>query len=385
MSGTGTITVAFQDAFNVEGNVSKTAAAALGGTIDSSIAEQVQAAASGGGAFNYKIDLTPLNGNVTTGNLVCSWRAPHDGVITDFRSELHSPTTTGNVTVTCSQSGTVVVGAGAPCQIDAGSKTSVGSAAPVTISAPDMFYDQELTFNITGQGDGTAKGLRVTLGGYRAAFGADSLPFFVGAQETRALGATVTAAWPDAYSPTVNDVAFLIANPQDSGGTAGTAVRPSGWNTMDSATGWGSIFWRRLDGSESGSGVAVSGTGYVGGTPEIAAMMVVFRNCVQLGTPYEAEIQNTGTGLTEEGQSIVTLGQYRLAVTFFLQYGNDASNPDTGWTQLFDQTDGAGVVRFSGDAQQVPTAAAVSADNRTITDSLPWATFTFALIPSPLV
>ena len=151
-------------------------------------------------------------------------------------------------------------------------------------------------------------------------------PFFVADG-----GATGSTAWTSgavSYPAGLqaNDIAFIHINFPDGLSSPGgqTISTPSGWDLVDSQspvavgghTTIAYVFWRRLDGSESGSVTLTASEN--SNTGCVRAVMSIFRGCVTTGTPYEdadkLTFNNTSTPLAP---SVTTTAANRLVCAFF--------------------------------------------------------------------
>ncbi len=96
-----------------------------------------------------------------------SFRMPYGFALTDVRAALVTAQSSGSIfTVDINEGGTSILST--TLTIDNGEKTSVTAAAAAAISDADLADDAEITIDIDQIGDGTAKGLKVTLIGHRA-------------------------------------------------------------------------------------------------------------------------------------------------------------------------------------------------------------------------
>ncbi len=103
---------------------------------------------------------------LTTGTAKVAFRMPYAFTITDIRASLSTAQTSGSIfTVDVNEAGTTILST--KLTIDNGEKTSVTAATPRVISDTSLADDAEITVDIDQVGDGTAKGLKVTLLGYR--------------------------------------------------------------------------------------------------------------------------------------------------------------------------------------------------------------------------
>lgn len=103
---------------------------------------------------------------LTTGTAKVTFRLPVAFTLTGVRASLTTAQTSGSIfTVDINQNGTSVLGT--KLTIDNTEKTSTTAATPATITTSALTDDAEITVDIDQIGDGTAKGLKITLIGTR--------------------------------------------------------------------------------------------------------------------------------------------------------------------------------------------------------------------------
>lgn len=103
---------------------------------------------------------------LTTGTAKVTFRLPTAFTLTGVRASLTTAQTSGSIfTVDINQNGSSVLGT--KLTIDNTEKTSVTAATPATITTSALTDDAEITVDIDQIGDGTAKGLKITLIGTR--------------------------------------------------------------------------------------------------------------------------------------------------------------------------------------------------------------------------
>jgi len=103
---------------------------------------------------------------LTTGTAKMTFRMPHAMTLTSVRASLTTAQTSGSIfTVDINQGGVSVLGT--KLTIDNTEKTSTTAATPATITTSALTDDSEITIDIDQIGDGTAKGLKITLIGTR--------------------------------------------------------------------------------------------------------------------------------------------------------------------------------------------------------------------------
>jgi hypothetical protein len=115
----------------------------------------------GGVPVYYTVACSDETTAITAGADKVKWRAPHAMTVTAVRGSLSTAQTSVNTfTVDIHEAGTTILST--KITIANGSKTSVGGTPPV-ISDAAIADDAELTFDVDQIGDGTAKGLKVTI------------------------------------------------------------------------------------------------------------------------------------------------------------------------------------------------------------------------------
>ena len=103
---------------------------------------------------------------LTTGTAKITFRMPCDMTLTEVRASLTTAQASGSIfTVDINKSGASVLST--KLTIDNTEKTSTTAATPAVISDSAFGDDREITIDIDQIGDGTAKGLKVTLIGTR--------------------------------------------------------------------------------------------------------------------------------------------------------------------------------------------------------------------------
>lgn len=110
----------------------------------------------------WQIELVPLDTAITAG-VKKKIRVPFGMVLTGARASLATAQTSGAlVAVDILESGASIFGVN-KLTIDNGETTSLIAATPVDLNDTNLADDAEMTFSVSGIGDGTAKGLTVTL------------------------------------------------------------------------------------------------------------------------------------------------------------------------------------------------------------------------------
>ena len=103
---------------------------------------------------------------LTTGTAKVTFRMPHAMTLTAVRASLTTAQTSGSIfTVDINENGTSILST--KLTIDNTEKTSVTATTPPVVSDTALADDAEITIDIDQIGDGTAKGLKITLIGTR--------------------------------------------------------------------------------------------------------------------------------------------------------------------------------------------------------------------------
>lgn len=103
---------------------------------------------------------------LTTGSAKVTFRMPYAFTLTAVRASLTTAQTSGTIfTVDINEAGTTVLST--KLTIDNTEKTSTTAATAAVISDTSLADDAEMTVDIDQIGDGTAKGLKITLIGFR--------------------------------------------------------------------------------------------------------------------------------------------------------------------------------------------------------------------------
>lgn len=102
---------------------------------------------------------------LTTGTSKVTFRMPYAMTLTGIRASLTTAQTSGSIfTVDVNEAGASILST--KLTIDNGEKTSTTAVTAAVISDSTLADDAEITIDIDQIGDGTAKGLKVTLIGY---------------------------------------------------------------------------------------------------------------------------------------------------------------------------------------------------------------------------
>lgn len=103
---------------------------------------------------------------ITSGSAKVTFRMPYAFTLTAVRASLSTAQSSGSVfTVDINESGATILST--KLTIDNTEKTSTTASTPAVISDASLADDAEITIDIDGLGDGTAKGLKVTLIGHQ--------------------------------------------------------------------------------------------------------------------------------------------------------------------------------------------------------------------------
>jgi hypothetical protein len=103
---------------------------------------------------------------LTAGTAKVTFRMPHAMTLTSVRASLTTAQASGSIfTVDINEAGTSILST--KLTIDNTEKTSTTAATPAVISDTSLADDAEITIDIDQIGDGTAKGLKITLIGTR--------------------------------------------------------------------------------------------------------------------------------------------------------------------------------------------------------------------------
>jgi len=104
---------------------------------------------------------------ITTGTAKVTFRIPYAFTLTSVRASLTTAQTSGTIfTVDINEGGTSILST--KLTIDNTEKTSTTAAIPPVISDTSLADDSEITIDVDLVGDGTAKGLKVVLIGYKS-------------------------------------------------------------------------------------------------------------------------------------------------------------------------------------------------------------------------
>jgi hypothetical protein len=103
---------------------------------------------------------------LTTGTAKVTFRMPYAMTVTAVRASLSTAQASGSIfTVDINEGGTTILST--KLTIDNTEKTSTTAATPAVVSDTALADDAEITIDIDQIGDGTAKGLKVTIIGTR--------------------------------------------------------------------------------------------------------------------------------------------------------------------------------------------------------------------------
>ncbi len=278
-----------------------------------------------------------------------------------------------------------------PLTIDEGDKTSSGSASPAGYLGDDIPVGAEFSIDVTDEGTG-AEGLKVWVSGIVTTTGETATPYFVTSLNTGSTssGDHFNVDWPSGLA--ADDVAILkvlLGDYSDHDPVPVDINRPSGWSDMvlqSDETGLRiAVFWKRCTGAETGH-QAVTLSGSFNGAQ--AGEISIWRDCVSLGDPFEALAVTSGNVSTMTADDTTTLGDNRRVVNEFITLGRAHSDPDTGWTEVYDEGDyslGEIASGFAGSARAVTESGTlVAGDVRTRTGPplglTEWFAISYALV-----
>jgi hypothetical protein len=123
-------------------------------------------AASAGGVFELIVACSDETTALTTGAGKVTFRMPDAVTLTAVRASLTTAQTSGSIfTVDINEAGASILST--KLTIDNTEKTSTTAATAAVISDSALADDAEMTVDVDQIGDGTAKGLKITLIGTR--------------------------------------------------------------------------------------------------------------------------------------------------------------------------------------------------------------------------
>lgn len=103
---------------------------------------------------------------ITAGTNKVTFRMPYAFTLTEIRGSLSTAQTSGSIfTVNVNEDGSTILST--KLTIDNAGKTSTTATTPLVISDVNLANDSEITIDVDQIGDGTAKGLKVYLIGYK--------------------------------------------------------------------------------------------------------------------------------------------------------------------------------------------------------------------------
>lgn len=123
-------------------------------------------ASASGTPFELEVACSDESTALTTGTAKVTFRMPRAVTLTEVRASLTTAQSSGSIfTVDINEGGASILST--KITIDNTEKTSTTAAAPPVISDSSLADDAEMTVDIDQIGDGTAKGLKITLIGTR--------------------------------------------------------------------------------------------------------------------------------------------------------------------------------------------------------------------------
>jgi len=150
-----------------------------------------------------------------------------------------------------------------------------------------------------------------------------------------------------------NDVTFGTAT----GFTAETQVNHASGNRIR-------LYWKRLDGSESGN---VSITGATGAAN--IGVMLGFRGAITTGTPYEGYATSNGNVASNlvTSPATTTTADGRIALRLYTHEWGAGTTPPATWTERFDGFETIiSAITISADTKDVATASTEAATTRNL-------------------
>jgi hypothetical protein len=188
----------------------------------------------------------------------------------------------------------------------------------------------------------------------------------------------------------VNQIALIECLLWDAA-VANSISVPAGYSTIANAFMNGvdgvayGLFWKRLDGTETGN-VSMDCTGpYTGGNDTFEAQMSIWDGCKTTGNPYEALTNQTGSSVNMQAAAVTTTGDYRLVCHFGGVVGQDTKTAATGTGYTVQWANNASTGLGRGTAflhtKQVLNAAAEGAVTHTLNATSRWYESAFALLP----
>lgn len=133
--------------------------------VTSAIQTQLDAKAASSGSKTFAFACSDESTLLSAGAAKITLRMPYAMTVTEVRASLVTAQTSGSIfTVDINESGVSILST--KITIDNTEKTSVTATTPAVISDASLADDAELTVDIDQIGDGTAKGLKITLIGY---------------------------------------------------------------------------------------------------------------------------------------------------------------------------------------------------------------------------
>lgn len=188
-----------------------------------------------------------------------------------------------------------------------------------------------------------------------------------------------------------DDIAFIHAHIHDS--TSNNSIQtPAGWNVvlnhnLDTLRVAHGLFWKRLDGTESGSVEVFPTNAANAGSDTFEAVMSVWRGCIASGTPYEDMDSNFVPGPADAnmtGADCTTTGPNRRVV-YFGGHSVDATvTPAVGWTEVYDYPAFNGNINAGLHCLAIEQASAgtLSGVTHTLSANRAWDVISLALIPA---
>lgn len=201
-------------------------------------------------------------------------------------------------------------------------------------------------------------------------------------------------------TPALNDIILISVDVHGGAGINGVTINtPTGYTSVGAAIGptgnnWGQLFWRRSDGTDTGT-VSITGSFNVGGVPttnvnnKVTAQIFTFKGCITSGTPFEgyATTVDSSSSTTVDQQAVTTTANSRMVLHFaFLSaavttssYTGETGGDFTEYSTYNDGTNTTGTLQVQ--TAQLATAGTITGGTYTVSISVVALYFGLALIP----
>ena len=188
-------------------------------------------------------------------------------------------------------------------------------------------------------------------------------PGFIGNGAFTNTTADLSLDVPYPASISYHDILILHVIGYEATSGAPTINTPAGWTQIDQQNMGGTSlnicasFWKRADGTETGSVTVTFAGTLAGATDAKVGIMSNYRGCLATGTPYEALASNTANGTNPTGSAVTTTGADRQVIDLIAKSQSNAASdctPAAGWTE-----------RYEGNATS-PRAVALALHDKTV-------------------